>query len=84
MKDMASASKSGLMVLSTKVTGVTTLQVEEADSTTLMETCMMVSSILRNMLVSLVGNWENDKANGYGVYIHANGSKYEGEWKDDK
>ena len=28
--------------------------------------------------------WRNDKANGYGIYIHANGSKYEGEWKDDK
>jgi hypothetical protein len=25
-----------------------------------------------------------DKANGYGTYIHANGSKYEGDWKDDK
>lgn len=32
----------------------------------------------------LEGNWEQDKANGYGVYVHANGSKYEGDWKDDK
>jgi hypothetical protein len=22
-------------------------------------------------------------ANGYGIYYHANGAKYEGEWKDD-
>lgn len=30
------------------------------------------------------GEWENDKANGYGIYSHTNGSKYEGCWKDDK
>lgn len=22
------------------------------------------------------GNWENDKANGYGTYTHVNGAKY--------
>lgn len=32
----------------------------------------------------LIGNWENDKANGYGEYTHANGSKYSGDWLDDK
>lgn len=30
------------------------------------------------------GEWENDKTNGFGIYIHADGSKYEGLWKDDK
>ena len=25
----------------------------------------------------------DDKANGYGVYKHVNGAKYEGNWKDD-
>ena len=25
----------------------------------------------------------NDKANGYGVYVHMNGARYEGMWKDD-
>jgi len=29
------------------------------------------------------GNWKNDKANGYGLYIHKNGTRYEGEWLDD-
>ena len=29
------------------------------------------------------GNWENDKANGKGVYHHYNGAKYSGDWKDD-
>lgn len=24
-----------------------------------------------------------DKANGYGIYIHINGAKYEGNWKDN-
>ena len=30
-----------------------------------------------------LGAWKDDKANGYGIYLHANGAKYEGEWKDD-
>ncbi len=25
----------------------------------------------------------DDKANGYGVYVHVNGAKYEGQWKND-
>ena len=25
----------------------------------------------------------DDKANGYGIYKHVNGAKYEGNWKDD-
>jgi len=24
------------------------------------------------------GEWEFDKANGYGTYVHVNGAKYEG------
>ena len=30
------------------------------------------------------GNWENNVANGYGVYTFSDGEKYEGSWKDDK
>lgn len=30
-----------------------------------------------------VGEWKDDKANGFGSYTHANGAKYEGFWKDD-
>jgi hypothetical protein len=26
----------------------------------------------------------NDKAHGYGTYIHTDGAKYEGYWKEDK
>ena len=29
------------------------------------------------------GEFMNDKANGYGVYTHKEGSRYEGHWKDD-
>jgi hypothetical protein len=32
----------------------------------------------------ILGEWINDKANGYGEYIHMNGSRYNGEWQDDK
>jgi len=28
--------------------------------------------------------WKDDKAHGYGVYMHADGARYEGEWKEDK
>lgn len=30
------------------------------------------------------GNWRNDKANGKGKLIHADGDVYDGEWKNDK
>ena len=26
----------------------------------------------------------DDKAHGYGIYTHYNGSKYEGQWVNDK
>ena len=29
------------------------------------------------------GNWVNDKANGFGVFIDTNNAVYEGEWLDD-
>jgi len=29
------------------------------------------------------GEWIDDKANGYGIYIHANGTRYEGNWLND-
>lgn len=30
------------------------------------------------------GYWRNDKANGRGKLVHADGDVYEGDWKDDK
>jgi len=30
-----------------------------------------------------IGQWADDKANGYGTYLHMNGAKYDGQWKDD-
>ena len=30
------------------------------------------------------GFWKDDKADGFGKLIHADGDVYEGEWKDDK
>jgi hypothetical protein len=29
------------------------------------------------------GEWMNDRANGQGIYLHVNGARYEGGWKDD-
>ena len=79
--DMASVSRCGPTVLSTRATGGTTSPVEEADSITLTGMSTMVRIF---QLFIVLGNWENDKANGYGVYVHANGSKYEGDWRNDK
>ena len=51
----------------------------EENSRTLMAMFMMVISLK----VMLKGEWQNDKAQGYGTYYHKNGAKYEGYWKDD-
>lgn len=33
----------------------------------------------------IIGQWKNDKANGFGIYTRAGGeSSYKGEWFDDK
>jgi hypothetical protein len=29
------------------------------------------------------GQFLNDKVNGKGTYVHSNGARYEGDWKDD-
>jgi hypothetical protein len=29
------------------------------------------------------GEWQNDKANGHGVFTRKNGGRYDGKWKDD-
>ena len=31
-----------------------------------------------------VGNYKNNRINGYGIFTWANGEKYTGQWKDDK
>ena len=69
------------MVINMKATGKITLQMDRVGSITQMDQSMKVR--FKNLLF-MIGSWENDKANGYGVFTHANGSKYQGEWKDDK
>ncbi len=29
------------------------------------------------------GEWQFDKANGKGIYVHQNGATYDGEWLND-
>ena len=38
---------------------------------------MEICVILLNKKID-EGDWKDDKANGYGVYTHVNGAKYEG------
>lgn len=46
------------------------------------------SILMATYVVRLVsvddGEWANNRCNGFGVYSHSNGSRYEGHWKDDK
>ena len=30
------------------------------------------------------GQWADDRASGYGVFVYANGNRYDGQWLDDK
>ena len=65
---MASVFKYGLMVPNTRATGKITWLTVEASTTMPMVTSMMVSDLEEGSFMT-IGNWENDKANGYGVYI---------------
>ena len=62
--DMVMVYKSGLMEPNMKVTGLMECNMVKANSTMLMVTSMKVFIYI---LTSL-GEWENDKANGYGIY----------------
>ena len=31
-----------------------------------------------------MGEWKNDKASGYGEYMHLDGTTYVGNWSEDK
>jgi len=61
--------KYGLMVPNMKVNGEIIKQ--------------MVKASFGTLMVMYEGEWQEDKANGYGVYVHVNGAKYEGYWKND-
>ncbi len=80
-KDTDMAFNSGPTVLDMKENGGTMLLAEEESSSISMEMSMMVRYFFT---LIHIGDWSEDKANGFGVYTHADGSRYEGEWKDDK
>ena len=45
---------------------------------------MSMGIYLKVIVICIIkGEWREDKANGYGVYIHVNGARYEGNWRDD-
>ena len=72
-------NRSGQMELYIKVNGKKIKPQERANFFMLMGIFMMVFNFSNKSL----GEWLDDKANGYGVYTHVNGAKYEGYWKDD-
>ena len=44
---------------------------------------LIIKKFKYKFIFTVIGEWKEDKANGYGVYIHVNGARYEGNWKDD-
>ena len=64
----------------TQVNGNSTEPMERVSSGTSMEISMKVQP---KTLIYSLGQFQNDKANGFGLYIHLDGTKYEGSWKDD-
>jgi hypothetical protein len=71
--------KYGQMALDMKDHGKMIKQREKENSYTLMETFSKVHRVL----FICIGEWKDDKANGYGIYTHINGAKYEGNWQND-
>lgn len=31
----------------------------------------------------IIKDWEDHKSKGYGIYIHSDGARYEGNWNND-
>lgn len=46
------------------------------------QTAIYMRVILKQITIKK-GQWENNKANGYGIYYISYDGRYEGGWKDD-
>ena len=81
--------KVGQMVQNIKVPGKMIKQMEKADLFMQMAMFMKVSFLILffksnlNWVLNL-GEWQDDKAHGFGTYTHMDGAKYVGYWREDK
>ncbi len=75
--------RNGQMARNMKANGKIIKLLAKVNSSILMETYVKILRNKNNFREIDDGEWKSDKANGYGVYLHVNGSKYEGYWKDD-
>ena len=69
--------KIGQMVRSTMGIGRRIIRVGRGSSGMLMGIFVISYSI---NISQDEGEWNDDKANGFGIYIHVNGAKYDGYW----
>ena len=80
-------SKYGQMARDTRASGTTISATVEVNSLTPKEMSITVCFYLFLRICSyydnLLGEWRNDKANGYGEFTQANGGLYKGDWVDD-
>ena len=81
MKEMDGVSRSSQMVANMKENGRTIKLMEKGKFTILMEIFMKVHS--KEFINNILGEWVDDKAEGYGIYTHHDGAQYEGQWKND-
>lgn len=68
----------GKMAQNTKVTGKTAAQKLKENFTILTETFMKVTAKIK------LGEWNKDKAHGYGKFFYSEGAFYKGEWLADE
>ena len=80
MSGKAMEYRNGQMARNTKASGKTTKLAEKASFNMLMEMCV---NTLKTIISLDEGEWKDDKANGFGIYVHVNGARYEGNWNDD-
>jgi len=69
------------MVANMKENGRTIKLMEKGKFTILMEIFMKVYS--KGFINNMLGEWVDDKAEGYGIYISVESARYEGQWKND-
>lgn len=82
---MDTGSRFGRTDADSKASGEMTRETEGANSLTSKEMFMMVILIRyeKQILTTKIGNWENDRINGFGEFVQVNGCTYQGNWVDD-
>ena len=66
----------------TQVSGSKVSEMAKVFKSGLMEPDMKVSFYLK--LITITGQWKDNRAHGHGKFVHVDGDIYEGNWINDK